>query len=63
MTRKEMIDVALKVVPVATRDAVGLLGLAAVVHGVALIYRPAGWIVAGVLLVAYAGLTARRSAK
>lgn len=63
MTRKEMIDVALKIVPVATRDVIGLIGLAALVHGVTMIYRPAGWIIAGVLLVAYAGLTARRSAK
>lgn len=59
MTRKEWLAVALKVAPTAIRDLVGLCGLAAVVHGVEMIYRPAGWIAGGLCLVAHAVLTAR----
>lgn len=59
MTRKEYLSAAAKIGPVVIRDSIGLAGLVLLVHGVGLIYRPAGWIVAGVLLVAYAALSAR----
>lgn len=63
MTRKAMIEAALKIVPVAARDAIGLVGLAALVHGVTMIYRPAGWIIGGLMLVGYAALSARGGSK
>lgn len=45
--------------PDTLRDAAGLLGVALVAYGAHEIYRPAGFIVAGVLLVVGAFLAAR----
>lgn len=59
MTRKEWMAVAAKVAPVAARDLVGLAGLVMITHGCAQVYVPAGWIVGGVLLSAFAFVTAR----
>jgi len=41
------------------RDMAGLFGGALLIHGVALIYYPAGYILAGSMLVAAALLSAR----
>lgn len=48
--------------PTIARDAIGLLGAGMVSFGVAEIYRPAGWIVAGAMLLAAAFLSARATA-
>lgn len=45
--------------PVLIRDAAGLAGAALIALGAAEVYRPAGWIVAGVALIAAAILSAR----
>lgn len=44
----------------AAIDAVGLLGVAAIVNGVRLIYVPAAWLVGGALAVAFAVLASGR---
>jgi hypothetical protein len=41
------------------RDAAGIVGAALIAYGAGLVYRPAGFIVAGVLLVGGAYLAAR----
>ena len=41
------------------RDVSGLLGAASIVYGCWLVYRPAGYIVAGVLMIAASILTSR----
>lgn len=48
--------------PVKLRDLAGLMGAGLVSYGVGEIYRPAGLIVAGVLLLAAAFLSAKASA-
>lgn len=52
---------ALASAPVIFRDAIGVSGLIMVVHGVAAIHRPSGWIVAGLIVVAMTFLSAQRS--
>ena len=47
--------------PAVGRELAGIAGLCSMAYGAALIYRPAGWIVAGVILVA-AALIPRRKA-
>jgi hypothetical protein len=47
--------------PVIVRDVAGLIGAALVAYGAWLIYRPAGFIVAGIFLVVGSYLTARAS--
>ena len=44
---------------VLVRDAIGLAGAGLVAHGAWLVYEPAGFIVAGLLLIAAAWLGAR----
>jgi len=48
--------------PTMGRDAAGLLGAGLVAYGVGEIYRPAGLIVAGVMLLTAVILSARASA-
>lgn len=48
--------------PSLLRDAAGIAGAASLAYGAAAIYRPAGFIVGGVLLLAAALLTGRGSA-
>lgn len=48
-------------IPVLLRDGIGLAGAAAFTYGAWLIYEPAGYMVAGILMVAIAALLARRS--
>lgn len=48
--------------PTMARDMAGLLGAGLCAYGVAEIYRPAGLIVAGALLLTAAVLSARASA-
>ena len=43
------------------RDVVGLAGVGAITYGAWLIFRPAGWIVAGVFCLVGAWLSARAS--
>lgn len=45
--------------PNLARDAAGLAGAGAVAHGAGLVYAPAGWICAGVLLLGGAYLAGR----
>ena len=45
--------------PVLARDLGGLVGAGLIAYGAGLIYRPAGFIVAGLLLLASAFLLAR----
>jgi hypothetical protein len=47
--------------PVIVRDVAGVLGAALVAYGAYLIYRPAGFIVAGLFLVVGSYLIARAS--
>lgn len=54
-------SIAAGVVPALVRDAIGLAGAAAIAYGAWLIYIPVGYIVAGVLMIAFALLTAPRS--
>lgn len=49
----------LKQLPDLTRDFAGLAGAGLIAYGSALVYRPAGFIVGGLLLLAGALLTAR----
>lgn len=51
---KSLLSATRKLAPDALREAVGLAGIGCVVHGVGLIYVPAGWIAGGMALVAYA---------
>jgi len=48
-------------VPELMRDVVGLAGVGAITYGAWLIFRPAGWIVAGVFCLVGAWLSARAS--
>jgi hypothetical protein len=45
--------------PVLMRDAAGLAGALMVIRGSAMVYAPAGWLVAGLGLLAWVILTAR----
>jgi len=45
--------------PGIIRDGAGILGAALIAYGAALIYRPAGFIVGGLLLISGALLAAR----
>lgn len=47
--------------PALLRDALGLLGASLIAYGAWLVYPPAGFIVAGALLLAGVWLTARVS--
>ncbi|EJB02893.1 hypothetical protein Rleg9DRAFT_1707 [Rhizobium leguminosarum bv. trifolii WSM597] len=58
---RSVVSIAVGVIPALVRDAVGLLGAAAIAYGSWLVYVPAGYIVAGVLLILFAILTAPRS--
>lgn len=40
-------------------DAIGLAGIGAITEGAREIYQPAGWIVAGVFVVAFAVMASR----
>lgn len=46
--------------PSVGRELAGLAGLGFIAYGAALIYLPAGWIVAGVILVAAAVVPRRK---
>ena len=48
-----------EIAPVALRETVGLLGCISVVYGTQLIYRPAGYIVAGAMLIFFVAMLAR----
>ena len=66
MTRTQTIALLKIVIPavgVVCRDAIGLIGLGAVVHGVTMVSVAAGWIVSGVVMVAVAVLLTRRQNK
>ncbi len=52
----------LRAVPAFLRDVVGITGSALVIYGVWQIYVPAGYILAGLVMVVAAILLARRSA-
>lgn len=63
MTRAQtiaLLKVIIPVVGIVARDAVGVIGVLAVVHGVSMFSTPAGWIVGGIVMVAFAVLTTRR---
>ncbi|MDH6273585.1 hypothetical protein [Rhizobium leguminosarum] len=53
--------IAAAFVPALLRDGIGLIGAGAIAYGAWLIFAPAGFIVAGVLMIAFALLTAPRS--
>ncbi|MBX5253328.1 hypothetical protein HJC03_23450 [Rhizobium sp. NLR4b] len=53
--------IAAGVVPALVRDAIGLAGAVAIAYGAWLIFVPAGFIVAGVLMIVFALLLAPRS--
>lgn len=55
---KDLLRAAGNLTPSMARDVLGLGGLAAITYGVALIYRPAGFIIGGVLAVTVAALLA-----
>lgn len=40
-------------------DALGLAGIASITEGAREIYQPAGWIIAGLFVVAYAVMASR----
>lgn len=49
-----------RVAPALARDAAGLSGCALITYGAWQAYAPAGFITAGVMLVAFTALTVRR---
>jgi hypothetical protein len=53
---KELIRTAVKGIPAALSQSVFLVGLALIARGTWLIYKPAGWIVTGVLCVVFSSL-------
>ena len=55
------IKAALAAIPVIVRDLVGLSGAASIAYGTWVIYRPAGFIVGGMLAVIGAYLAGRRT--
>lgn len=62
MDKSRLIAFSRSLGPAAARDAVGLAGIGSIVHGVAMFSAPAGWIVAGGLLVAAAVILGKRAA-
>jgi len=54
-----LIAVIARVFPALLRDAAGIIGIGLISYGAWTIYRPAGLIVAGMLLLAGAVLAAR----
>lgn len=55
-TLKNILAAAVNLTPTFARDALGLIGLAAITYGAGLINRPAGFIVGGLFAVAAAVL-------
>lgn len=55
-----LLSAAAAAAPVVIRDLVGLVGIALIAYGAWLMYAPAGFMVAGVLLVVGVLLVSRR---
>lgn len=53
-------DVSRQISPVLAVDAIGVVGCGLIVYGAGLVYQPAGFLVAGAMLLAGAWLIARR---
>jgi len=59
-TLASAINATRKAFPALARDAAGLAGAVLFVYGTWLVYRPAGFMVAGLALIAAAWLSARK---